>query len=49
MVIVRMRTIISAIAASLSLLMLALVVSVELLYLSGLYEMIILILRLLCA
>ena len=44
-----MRTIISTIAASLSLLLLALVVSIELLYLSGLYEMILLILRLLCA
>ena len=49
MVIVRMRTIISTIAASLSLLMLALIASIELLYLSGLYEMIILILQLLCA
>lgn len=46
---VRMRTIISTIAASLSLLMLALIVSIELLYLSGLYEMILLILQLLCA
>ena len=44
-----MRTIISTVVASLSLLMLALITSVELLYLSGLYEMIILILRLLCA
>ena len=49
MVIVRMRTIVSTIAISLSLIMLALIVSVELLYLSGLYEMILLILRLLCA
>ena len=49
MVIVRMRTIISTVAASLSLLMLALITSVELLYLSGLYEMILLILQLLCA
>ncbi len=49
MVIVRMRTIISTIAVSLSLLMLALITSVELLYLSGLYEMILLILQLLCA
>lgn len=49
MVIVRMRTIISTVAASLSLLMLALIASVELLYLSGLYEMILLILQLLCA
>ena len=39
-----MRTIISTIAISLSLIMLALVVSIELLYLSGLYEMILLIL-----
>ena len=44
-----MRTIISTIAASLSLLLLAGIVGVELLYLSGVYEMIILILRLLCA
>ena len=49
MVIVRMRTIISTIAASLSLLTLALITSIELLYLSGLYEMILLILRILCA
>ena len=44
-----MRTIISTVVASLSLLMLALITSVELLYLSGLYEMILLILQLLCA
>lgn len=49
MVIVRMRTIISTIAASLSLMMLALITGIELLYLSGMYEMILLILRLLCA
>lgn len=49
MVIVRMRTIISTIVASLSLLMLVLIVGIELLYLSGLYEMIPLILQLLCA
>ena len=49
MVIVRMRTIISIVAASLSLLMLALITSVELLYLSGLYEMILLLLQLLRA
>lgn len=49
MVTVRMRTIISTIAASLSLLALALITSIELLYLSGLYEMILLILRILCA
>lgn len=49
MVIVRMRTIISTIAASLSLIMLALITSIELIYLSGLYEMILLILQLLCA
>ncbi len=49
MVIVRMRTIISTIAASLSLIMLAVITSIELLYLSGLYEMILLILQLLCA
>ena len=48
MVIVRMRIIISTIAASLSLLMLAGIIGVELLYLSGLYEMILLILQLLC-
>ena len=45
----RMRTIISTIAASLSLMMLALITSIELLYLSGVYEMVILILQLLCA
>lgn len=44
-----MRTIISTIVASLSLLTLAVITSIELLYLSGLYEMILLILRLLCA
>ena len=44
-----MRTIISTIAASLSLLTLAGIIGVELLYLSGIYEMLILILRLLCA
>lgn len=49
MVIVRMGTIVSTIAASLSLLLLAGIVGLELFYLSGLYEMIILILRLLCA
>lgn len=49
MAIVGMRTVISALAASLSLMMLALITSIELLYLSGLYEMILLILRLLCA
>ena len=49
MVIVRMRTIIETIAVSLSLLTLAGIIGVELLYLSGLYEMLILILRLLCA
>ena len=49
MVIVRMRIIIETIAVSLSLLTLAGIIGVELLYLSGLYEMLILILRLLCA
>lgn len=49
MVIVRMRTIISTIAAILSLLTLAVITGIELLYLSGLYEMILLILRLLYA
>lgn len=44
-----MRTIISAIVASLSLLTLAFITSIELLYLSGLYKMILLILRILCA
>lgn len=44
-----MRIIIETIAVSLSLLMLADIIGVELLYLSGLYEMIILILQLLCA
>ena len=49
MVIVRMRIIIETITVSLSLLMLAGIIGVELLYLSGLYEMILLILQLLCA
>lgn len=49
MVIVRMRIIIETIAVSLSLLMLAGIIGVELLYLSGLYEMILLLLQLLCA
>ena len=49
MVIVRMRTIIETITVSLSLLTLAGIIGVELLYLSGLYEMLILILQLLCA
>ena len=44
-----MRTIIETITVSLSLLLLAGIVGVELLYLSGVYEMLILILRLLCA
>lgn len=44
-----MRIIIETITVSLSLLMLAGIVGVELLYLSGLYEMILLILQLLCA
>lgn len=44
-----MRTIIGTLAVSLGLLTLALITSVELLCLSGLYEMIILILQLLCA
>ena len=44
-----MRTIISTVAASLSLLMLALITGIELLYLSGLYEMILILLQLLCA
>lgn len=44
-----MRTIIETIAVSLSLLTLAGIIGVELLYLSGLYEMLILILQLLCA
>ena len=49
MVIVRMRTIIETLAVSLSLLTLAGIIGVELLYLSGLYEMLILILQLICA
>ena len=49
MMIVRMRTIIETLAVSLSLLTLAGIIGVELLYLSGLYEMLILILQLLCA
>lgn len=44
-----MRIIIETIAVSLSLLTLAGIIGVELLYLSGVYEMLILILRLLCA
>lgn len=44
-----MRIIIETIAVSLSLLMLAGIVGVELLYLSGLYEMVLLLLQLLCA
>lgn len=44
-----MRIIIETIAVSLSLLMLAGIVGVELLYLSGLYEMILILLQLLCA
>lgn len=44
-----MRTIIETITVSLSLLTLAGIIGVELLYLSGLYEMLILILQLLCA
>ena len=44
-----MRTIIETITVSLSLLLLAGIIGVELLYLSGIYEMLILILRLLCA
>lgn len=49
MVVVRMRTITGMLAAGLGLLTLALVVGVELLHLGGLYGMILLILRLLCA
>ena len=49
MVIVRMRIIIETITVSLSLLTLAGIIGVELLYLSGVYEMLILILQLLCA
>ena len=49
MVIVRMRIIIETITVSLSLLMLAGIVGVELLYLSGMYEMILILLQLLCA
>lgn len=46
---VRTRIIIETIAVSLSLLTLAGIVGVELLYLSGMYEMILLLLQLLCA
>lgn len=49
MVIVRMRIIIETITVSLSLLTLAGIIGVELLYLSGMYEMILLLLELLCA
>lgn len=49
MVIVRMRIIIETITVSLSLLTLAGIIGVELLYLSGLYEMILILLQLLCA
>ena len=48
-VIVRMRIIIETITVSLGLLTLAGIVGVELLYLSGLYEMVLLLLQLLCA
>lgn len=44
-----MRIIIETIAVSLSLLMLAGIVGLELLYLSGMYKMILLLLQLLCA
>lgn len=44
-----MRTIIETIAVILSLLMLAGIISVELLYLSGMFDMVLLLLRLLCA
>lgn len=44
-----MRIIIETITVSLSLLTLAGIVGVELLYLSGLYEMVLLLLQLLCA
>ena len=49
MVIVRMRIIIETITVSLSLLLLAGIVGVELLYLSGMYEMVLILLHLLCA
>lgn len=49
MVIVRMRIIIETITVSLSLLLLAGIVGVELLYLSGMYEMVLILLQLLCA
>lgn len=49
MVIVRMRIIIETIAVSLSLLALAGIIGVELLYLSGVFDMVLLLLRLLCA
>lgn len=44
-----MRTIIETITVSLSLLMLAGIVGVELLYLSGVFDMVLLLLRILCA
>lgn len=44
-----MRIIIETVTVSLSLLMLAGIIGVELLYLSGMYEMILLLLQLLCA
>ena len=49
MVIVRMRIIIETITVSLSLLTLAGVIGVELLYLSGMLDMVLLLLQLLCA
>lgn len=49
MVIVRMRIIIETIAVSLSLLLLAGIVGVELLYVGGMYDMVLLLLELLCA
>lgn len=44
-----MRIIIETIIVSLSLLMLAGIIGVELLYLSGMYEMVLILLQLLCA
>ena len=49
MVIVRMRIIIETIAVSVSLLTLAGIVGLELLYLSGVFDMVLLLLQLLCA
>jgi len=49
MMIVRMRTIIETIAVSISLLALSGIIGLELLYLSGVFDMVLILLELLCA